>query len=689
MKCLRTLAAVLLALGAGRALALPPLAELEARLAVSPESQMYDQAYAAARAQLKAGTINLGVSFYGNAGVAANRDIIDPTRSYAYRDTTEGLGLSIPMLGSRLQVQSGLDDQRVQVALLDGRRELQRRDLLQRLRKAYAQYWQAQRLQILAENFLTSEAAVRRVLDLRTAAGLLLDADRLDLENGYQSAHRDAALAAAGQASALDTLRILTNSDLDGGVAAPPLRADCTPVSATETAWMATDPELLSLQQIVELRRSDPRDSALYAVQSSLQVGYQNLDQLNTGQHGGSGAITWKFQMPVGYGSQRRLYSQAAAAELSRAKLEFEIRRQELQNQRRELIRREATLHESLQLASSRLAAADAAVEERGLRADDLSGDVVEQLQRARLVRYDAARAVTETETALASWYADWSRFDDSPCAGTDPVVQHTADGGAATRTLYVWRADGWLAAAGAPSGDADLARLQAAGIGRLLVSLDARQMSIAVRDPQALAAAVRATQRHGLQVGLLLGDSSWIQDSHRGELLQIIRQLKDVPFDALHLDLEPEQVKPPTGDDSNVFASLVATLQAVAAVSPWPVELSTHPRNLDVSVNAVNFAELLRRLQIEPTLMIYVANPERAVEIAGPLLQRYPHLRFRVALSLEQSGPAEQSLGKYDAAEQLRRLQYVEQRLQAANFDGIALQLEDGWSLAGSRDGG
>lgn len=686
---MRILAAVVLGLAAGRALALPPLAELEARLAVSPESQLYDQAYAAARAQLKAGTVNLGVSFYGNAGVASNRDIIDPTHSYAYRETAEGLGLSVPMLGSRLQVQSGLDDQQVQVALLDGRRELQRRDLLQRLRKAYAIYWQAQRLQILADKFLANEDAVRRVLDMRTAAGLLLDADRLDLENGYQLAHRDAAQAAAVQASALDTLRILTNSDLDGGVAAPPLRADCTPASATDTAWLATDPELLSLQRIVELRRNDPRGSALYAVQSSLQVGYQNLDQLNTGQHGGSGTITWKFQMPIGYGSQRRLYSQAAAAELSRAKLELEIRRRELQNQRRELIRREATLHESLQLASAQLAAADAAVEERELRAGDLSGDVIEQLQRARLARYNAAKAVTETETALASWYADWSRFDDSPCAGSDPVVEHTSNGGPSTRTLYIWRAGGWLAAAGEPSGDADLARLQAAGFGRLLVSLDAQQMSLAVRDPRALSAAVRATQRRGLQVGLLLGDSSWIQDAHRGELLQILRQLKSVPFDALHLDLEPEQLKQPAVGESNAFASLVATLQAVATVSPWPIELSTHPRNLGVSVNGVDFAEWLRRLQIEPTLMIYVANPERAVAIAEPILQRNSQLHFRVALSLEQSAPAEQTLSKYDPAERQRRLQYVEQRLQAANFDGIALQLEDGWSLAEQRNGG
>ncbi|HVC01637.1 MAG TPA: TolC family protein [Steroidobacteraceae bacterium] len=687
----RYLAAIaLLGLVARSALALPPLAELEARLALSPESQMYDQAYAAARAQFQAGKGNLGVSVYANAGAADNRDIIDPTHSYAYRETAEGLGLSVPVLGSRLQLQSGLNDQRVQLAQLDEQRALQRLELLRRLRAAYADYWRAQRTQILAERFLANAAAVGRALDLRATAGLLLDSDRLELESGFTLAQRDAALAGDSKADALQTMRALTGDPtLDGGVAAPPLDADCAPASAVDTGWMHSDPELRALRRIVVLRRHDPRRNALYGVQSSIQVGYQSRDQLSTGQHGSSGALTWTFQVPIGYRSQQRHYSEAAAADLARARLDYEIRREELQNQRRALIGREGVLHESLQLASARLAAADAAVEERRLRVKVLTGDAVEQLQRARIARYTAAKAVIKAETALAAWFADWSRFDDSPCATTHPAAAEDSSATAPPRTLYVWQAATWLAEAHAPSGDADAGRLRAAGFGRILVSLDAVQLARALADPAPLAAAVRATQRRGLQVGLLLGDPRWIEAAHRDRLTAVLRALKAVPFNVVHLDLEPQQIDRNATADPQLFAALVATLRAVVAVSHWPVELSVLPRNIGVRVGGRSFAAVLERLQIEPTLMIYVANPQRVVSIAAPIIRRYPQLRFRVALSLERAAPGGQTLSGYSATERQRRLAYVERHLRAANFDGIALQMEDGWALARSSGGG
>ena len=98
-----------------------------------------------------------------------------------------------------------------------------------------------------------------------------------------------------------------------------------------------------------------------------------------------SAVLSWSFQVPIEYLSQRRLLARAAAAQLSRAQLEYEVRRQELQQQRRELIARAAVLRRNSEFASARLASADAAVHERDLRAVKLEGDVAEQLQRARL----------------------------------------------------------------------------------------------------------------------------------------------------------------------------------------------------------------------------------------------------------------------------------------------------------------
>jgi hypothetical protein len=100
-------------------------------------------------------------------------------------------------------------------------------------------------------------------------------------------------------------------------------------------------------------------------------------------------------------------------------------------------------------------------------------------------------------------------------------------------------------------------------------------------------------------------------------------------------------------------------------------------------AIDGIPLIEALRRLRIEPTLMVYVANPDRAAAIAGPLMHRYPDVRFRVAVNLETRAPADETLGGYAESERQRRLAVIERELQGGNFDGLALELEDGWSLA------
>ena len=50
---------------------------------------------------------------------------------------------------------------------------------------------------------------------------------------------------------------------------------------------------------------------------------------------------------------------------------------------------------------------------------------MAEQLQRARLQRYNAAKSLVEADKAMVYWYADWARFETNPCqstAGTAPT---------------------------------------------------------------------------------------------------------------------------------------------------------------------------------------------------------------------------------------------------------------------------
>jgi Flp pilus assembly protein TadG len=699
------------------ALALPPLEQLETRIDLSPAAQLAERTYESTRDSLSAGRIGLGVSAFGNVGYSHNHEIIDPLQSWTYRQGVVGGGLSLPVLGSRLQLEASLSEQQVQLAQLDARRQLQRRELVGRLRKAYADYWQAQRLELLAQGYLQDEAGFEHVVELRTRAGLLLDADRLELLSGFSLARRDEASGGADREVALGLMRELTGQDLDGGIAVRPLVPSACVRSLDESDdWASADPELVGLRQVIALREMNPRDSAMYPVQSSVQLGYQALEDMPTGQHGGSAVLSWTFQVPLEYRSQHQLLARSAAAQLSRAHLEYEIRRQELQQQRRELIARAAVLHQSAEFAAARLAAADAAVQERSLRAVRLEGDVAEQLQRARLQRYNAAKAYVETDKALVYWYADWARFETAPCQ-PDADRQLTQPGGASVpppatparvadlttdarqtadsagvqaapavrtnRTLYLWRSAEWLTNATTELGERKFADLHAAGIAQLLISLDAEHMHRALADPLPLVRAVRNTHEHGLRVELLLGDPDWIRPQQRAELLGIIEGLKSVPFDGLHLDLEPAQIDPAPEKLPALLGALAQTLAAASAASPWPLALSIHPRDLDVRVGDASFAQVLQTLRVAPTIMVYVANPDRAVAIAQPLLGRYPQLSFSVALSLEKSLSPQESLWSYPQDERRRRIERVESKLTAANFSGLTLQLEDAWGDA------
>jgi hypothetical protein len=709
--CPRTLVSLIPAflMGPAVALALPPLEQLETRIELSPAAQLSERAYESTRDSLSAGRIGLGVSAFGSVGYAHNHDIIDPLHAWTYNQGVAGGGLSIPVLGSRLQLEDSLSEQQVQLMQLDARRQLQRRELVARLRKAYGDYWQGQRLELLARNYLQDEPTLERVVGLRTRAGLLLEADRLELLSGFSLARRDEAAGGADREVALGLMRELTGQDLDGGIAVRPVvPTACVRKLDASDDWAASDPELVGLQRVVALRETNPRDNALYPVQSNVQLAYQTREDMPTGQRGGSAVLSWSFQVPVEYGSQRRLLARAAAAQLSRARLEFEIRRQELQQQRRELIVRAAVLQQSAQFAALRLAAADAAVEERSLRAVKLEGDVAEQLQRARIQHYGAAKALVEADRAMVYWYADWARFEMAPCNEPDATTAaqaatavraarlrtataQSADSAAvqaatavpANRALYLWRSAEWLRNTATELGERKFGEIHAAGIARLLISLDAEQMRRALADPAPLVRAVRSTHEHGFRVELLLGDPGWIRPEQRGGLLAIIDGLKSVPFDGLHLDLEPEQLDSAADKLPALLGLLAQTLAAASAASPWPLALSIHPRDLDVRVGDSSFAELLQRLRVSPTIMVYVANPDRAVAIAAALLGHYPQMSFSVALSLEKSLGPQESLWSYPEDERRRRIERVETRLAAANFSGLTLQLEDGWGDA------
>ena len=641
--------------------AMPTLAELEARIDGSSQIQLVQSDYELARRRLELERRSHGASLYSQAMASENDDVIDVNRTHSYTALGAGIGVKVPVLGSRLQWQESVSRSELDVARQESLRELQRREILRDLRRAYAEYWAAQRLASLSREILETEPLVESQLTRRTRSGLLLDSDRLELMSGFALARRDTAVAEADQQRALMTMRTLVSGPLEGGLAArPQMTPGCARTDEMIPSWVDAHPEVSFLREAAARAQFSPRDSALYGVSSDIRVGYLTATEWPNAQRGGSAAVTWSFEVPIEMLSHRGLAQATAQAERIRAQRAYEDRRQQIMQDVRNLMSQRAVLEESLRLAQVRFAAGNEAVREKELRSAKWAGDVIEQLQQVRLTRYGSAKALVEAELALARWNADWQMVSASTCR---------------PRGLYAWSSDSVLAnltihaTRPVPSPDG------AEGITRLLLSFSAPELKRYQQDAAPLRAALDSAHERGLVVELLLGEPSWLLPAHRDELLRIVQDLRALPFDGLHLDIEPDQLASTGESPDSLLMGLIETAQAVRRVSPWRVEISLHPRYLDAQLGSTTLGGALSDADIAVTLMTYVANPERVIQIARPLLERYPRLTVHVALSLESSLGAEESLYTYSAEERARRISAIEAGLQTPNFAGLTFQ--------------
>ncbi len=641
--------------------AMPTLAELEARIDGSSQMQVLQSDYDLARRRLELEKRSHGASLYSQAMASENDDVIDVNRTHSYRALGAGMGVRVPVLGSRLQWQESVARYDLDVVRQESLRELHRREMLRDLRKAYAEYWGAQRLASLSREILETEPIVESQLMRRTQSGLLLDSDRLELMSGFALARRDASVAEAEQRRALMVLQSLVVGPLEGGLAArPQVTPGCATTDEMIPSWVDAHPEVSFLREAAARAQFSPRDSALYGVSSDIRLGYLTATEWPNAQRGGSAAVTWSFEVPIEMLSHRGLAQASAQAERNRAQRAYEDRRQQVEQDVRNLMSQRAVLDESLRLAQVRLAAGNEAVREKELRSAKWAGDVIEQLHRARLTRYGSAKALVEAELALARWNADWQMVSASTCH---------------PRGLYAWSSDAVLANLTIHAVRPITSLDGAEGITRLLLSLSAPDLKRYQQNVAPLRAALDSAHERGLMVELLLGEPSWLLLAHRDELLSIVQDLRALPFDGLHLDIEPDQLAGAGEAAVSLLPGVIETALAVRRVSPWRVEISLHPRYLDAQLGSTTLGGALSDAEIAVTLMTYVANPERVIQIVRPLLERYPRLTVHVALSLESSLNAEESLYGYSADERARRISAIEAGLQTPNFAGLTFQ--------------
>jgi hypothetical protein len=615
-----------------------------------------------------------GAALFASTAFASVDEVVDIGRSRSYDQAALSAGLRIPLLGSRARRIEELEEAALSEASAAADLELRRRDMVTLVRQAYVDYWSANERRRFADTYLADRAALQSILVRRTAAGLLLESDRLEFMASFANVATELARADVESRAAASILATLTTAQPAAQIA---------PFATIQESCISFDvdahPEIRALAARAAYFEHPIASTPLQSIQSELRLGYTRTEEMATRAPGRSAFVSMTFDYAFNDADNRaraeRMRREGAAQQLAlrRQQLEFEIER--LRTSR-------TLLAHSVHLGRHAREAAEAKYRERSLRAAKLAGDVIEQLQQARYALYRARLAEHAATREQWEWRIAASAFEDSSCydnphPGADVTVSVNAD---SHRGVYVWSPAQLLSALDTPTPQAVWQRLEALKVRRLLLSFNRTELTRFQAEPRRLAGAIEALQARGFSVEWLLGEPTWMLESERNDLLDLVDGFAGLRFDTIHLDLEPNQLAVGDGDGREHLAALLQTLRAVRAKTPSPIGLSIHPRYMTMPVGDRAFGEHLAALNIEPTLMIYVANPNRVVEIAEALRARWPDLPQRIAVSLEHELDEHHSVEHLSAEALEEHLATLERRLSGGAFRGLVLQPSPEW---------
>lgn len=243
--------------------------------------------------------------------------------------------------------------------------------------------------------------------------------------------------------------------------------------------------------------------------------------------------------------------------------------------------------------------------------------------------------------------------------------------------SVYVWNYDDVVSQPGF------LEKSQSMGINRILLSLNEKQIASVASNPSALNKFLQDARHRGVKIELLLGDPDWILPQERMRLVEIIKRLKPVNFEGLHLDIEPDQLAGELAG-KNKLEEFIETIRQAASISPWPVAISIHPRYLakEPSFDLCIPCQLKEIGVKEITVMYYSMNLSSIAMTMKSAMQQYPELKFSLAQSLEPELGVENSYAHKPQAFFRNAMQQLHNHLRTLNFNGLVIQSWKDWEI-------
>lgn len=628
-------------------------------------------------------------------------------------DPLARIGLRYPLLGSAERQNRAISDAATQVQIETIRHDWSKRLAALMMEENYAAYWSAQKMLTLTETFINlRNLGVEKVLQQRNQTGLLLMSDYFEFISAFERAERAQLEFIHNRDQALTRLMHLTTLTIPPFEAIKPGLSDV----AREASADVQQPDLMILQAQIDHLRKIRETEHWQGIDSDLSLvafGGPAIPHPSpeSSQFGYGGAVGFNFRMPLEIVSYRKHEQSRLGSQLVSFQTELSRREQELDLEFKSMLGRYHQLVQQIRFQHTRLDAARESVRERYLRLHALDGDVIEKYIQAINTYYRTALEYVEAESEQWKLHIRLRQFLSSVSNGADPVnpqaerssileplqnarqyfEQHNstseqtpdsqqrapvqAEANSAKYSVYVWnygevqaRANFWK-------------KTRKLGVSRILLSLNARQINAVAAKPVHLKNFLQHARRNGISVELLLGDPYWILPEERPHLLGIIKKLKHIHFDGLHLDIEPEQLSD-AQIDKKTLKEFAETIRQTVAFSPWPVAVSVHHRYLapESSLGICVLCQFEAMGVAEVTVMYYSINIANVVAALQPAMQRFPELRFSLAQSLEPELEPENSYAHKSQPAFRHAMQQLQNQLQASNFNGLVIQSWKDW---------
>lgn len=656
-----------------------------------------------------------GWRFFGGGDVGQYREQVTNDDMRSYQRLNIKAGLRYPLLGARTRECEQIVRMRGETNSRVHENELALRQTLLAVRMHYINYWSAQEKEYVAEKFVENQTEVDHALRERSSTGHLRVSDRRALMSQFTLVHRDLARFQATRDRALGALRFMADESAKPFQAAyPDMPFPCSDEQLIEATLVDVHPRMVMAADAVEESKrlvalaDHSQANGHVAVFSSLS------SEFDSGEPGYGFGVNVNFDFPLKARLAASAKRKAARAELEKAEQQMSATRFQLMSDVREVFGQYLAAEKHIAFAVQRLSAAREAVRENLLRFAYLTGDVIEQLQKSRFDYYQAAVESIDAYTlrlqqqakllslvpeAAASCMGRRGRAEGDhdeankavPWPGSlrdelfawdrsrhaKPVETKNDRSLPEPRVaVYVWDSERLLDRFETmPHSIADLIGRH---IDRLLVSCSADQLkklnTPSYKDRWRVF--TTAAQRQGMRVDLLLGEPLWILPDYRSALLNVVERMSELPFQGIHLDLEPQQLAHLGLGEPYLLDQLIESVSAVSAITDLPVGLSVHYRYLDASRPDGGLGSGLEAAGVtEVALMIYNANVARVARIAEPILQRYPVVDFSIAQSVEPILTPEESHATRSRRQFLDHMRHLRSELRAPNFQTIFVQ--------------